>query len=176
MKKRKKNLKGMTLLEMIISIFLFSVMCGLLILVGNHIDATSRATNNLKDKVTKQSPYAANNQTEYRDKDGNTVELNSKDITIKIAFDDEDAVSVGGSVVKPDIELKAKKYETQQIVLDGRSEKSKETILNGPNNGLNLDFIDDIQNAHIDKAGAGTGAPEIVDDADADADGDADDE
>ena len=37
MKKGKKKLKGMTLIEMIISIAIFAIMGGLLVLVGNHV-------------------------------------------------------------------------------------------------------------------------------------------
>ena len=48
----------MTLIEMIISIFIFALMGGLLILVGTHIDATSRAANNLKNKVVGESQSA----------------------------------------------------------------------------------------------------------------------
>lgn len=154
LKKRKKNLKGMTLLEMIISIFLFAVMCGLLVLVGNNIDATTRATNNLKDKVTKQSPYAANRQAQFRDSTGADVMLDTEDVSIVIKFDG--TVGTGTDAVQPDVELTAKKYKTDKIVLDGRSTKSQDVILNGPNNGLNLEFIDNIENAHIDRAGTVT--------------------
>ena len=69
MKKSKKKLKGMTLVEMIISIAIFAIMGGLLILVGTHIDATNRATNVLKTKVSNESPYAANHKINYVKKD-----------------------------------------------------------------------------------------------------------
>lgn len=136
MKKRKKNLKGMTLIEMIISIFVLGLLTMILVMVGEHIDAQSRATNNLKDKIVKEAPYAANKVTKYTNKDGDSVDLKSEDITIDIIYDKD----------KPKIELTAKKYETVDVVLDGRSAKSQENIKNGFNSGLNLDFIDDIMN------------------------------
>lgn len=129
MKKVKKKLKGMTLIEMIISIAVFAALCGILVMVGTHIDAQSRATNNLKDKIVKQSPYAANRVMEYVDKDGNKVQFSTKDITIDIKYDSKN------------VEIKAKKFETESVVLDGRSAKSQENIKNGFNNGLNLDYI-----------------------------------
>ena len=128
MKKGKKNLKGMTLIEMIISIAVFAALCGVLVMVGTHIDATSRATNNLKDKIVKEAPYAANRVKEYIDKDNKLVEFPSKQITIEIDYGKK-------------VEVKAKKYETENIVLDGRSAKSQENIKNGFNSGLNLDYI-----------------------------------
>ena len=132
MKKGKKNLKGMTLIEMIISIAVFAALCGVLVMVGTHIDAQSRATNNLKDKIVKQSPYAANRITKYpgeKDEDGNYPESPTKPITIEIDY--------GTNKVK----VEATKFETESIVLEGRSDKSQENIKNGFNSGLNLDFI-----------------------------------
>jgi len=137
MKKRKKNLKGMTLIEMIISIFVLGLLTMILVMVGEHIDAQSRATNNLKDKIVKESPYAANKVTAFKD-----GELKSEDITIDIIYDKD----------KPKIELTAKKYETVEVVLDGRTAKSQENIKNGFNSGLNLDFITDIKNEKDRKA------------------------
>ena len=63
MRKVKKNLKGMTLYEMIISIAVFALMAGVLVGVGTHVDRTTRAANNMKNKLVQETPYAANKIT-----------------------------------------------------------------------------------------------------------------
>lgn len=133
MKKSKKNLKGMTLFEMIISIAVFAIMGGLLILVGMHIDNMSKASNNLKNKVVKESPYAANHITQYTDRDGNTVDLPKSAMNIE--------VSLGASSVN----LQAEKYGTVDVVKDGLSASQIDSIDNGPNNELNLEFIEFVE-------------------------------
>lgn len=60
MRKVQKNLKGMTLYEMIISIAVFAIMAGVLIGVGTHVDRTTRAANGMKSKIVKEAPFAAN--------------------------------------------------------------------------------------------------------------------
>ncbi|MCR4638450.1 type II secretion system protein [Ruminococcus sp.] len=129
MKKSKKSLKGMTLIEMIISIAIFAIMGGLLVLVGTHIDATNRATNVLKSKVSNESPYAANHKTSYLDKDGNAKELTPDNINVEIKLDDTTVL------------LEAEKYNTEDVVTDGLSNADKEAMKKKANGGLNLSFV-----------------------------------
>ena len=141
MKKGKKTLKGMTLIEMIITIAILAMLCVILAMVGQNIDATTRATNNLKDKVAKESPYAANRVTGYVDKDGNDVQFATQTgtVAVRIAGDfnyDEH------NYPDPVVTLNATRYDTEQIVLDGRSAQERKVIQEGPNNGLNLKFIE----------------------------------
>lgn len=63
MKKTNKKLKGMTLIEMIISLAIFAVMSLVLLTIGQVVDKQMRATTNLKEKVVQQSPLAANRVT-----------------------------------------------------------------------------------------------------------------
>ena len=98
MRKKMKSHKGMTLIEMIISLAIFAIMCGILVGVGIHIDQTSRATNNLKNKVAVQSPIAANKV--LKDSGGNDLFDASKgditDLTITYEIND-DPHSTGGA-------------------------------------------------------------------------------
>lgn len=159
MKKRKRSLKGMTLFEIIISIAIFAVMGSLLILVGRHIDRTTRAANVLKQKVVEESPYAANHvKSKGLDAMGNTIPLATDVIDIKISMEEQGTYYVtepvdpanpaaGFNVVqknynKPNVEMKADKYKTEEIMLEGKGSKEQEFIQNGPNNGLNLDFFE----------------------------------
>ena len=91
MKKSKKKLKGMTLVEMIISIFIFALMGGLLILIGTHIDSTTKATNRLKNKIVVESPYAANHVKKIGvDGSGNDINLPSTELDIVVVQDEID--------------------------------------------------------------------------------------
>jgi len=84
MKNNKTTLKGMTLVEMIIAIAIFAMLGAVLVGIGVVADNTSRATTNLKSKITAQSPYAANhiaNYVEYgTDAAGNEV---TQDVTLQ---------------------------------------------------------------------------------------------
>lgn len=147
MKKPKKKLKGMTLFEMIISIAIFAIMGGLLILVGTTIDKQSRATRNLRNKITEESPYAANHQKTY-----NGDELPTEPMTIQVRVDEngvyyatENVTDASGIVVdttyverhyaNPTWNIDADRYETATIAgTTGASRKA--------NDGLDLDFIE----------------------------------
>jgi len=157
MKKSKKKLKGMTLIEMIISIAIFAIMGGLLILIGTHIDKTTKAANRLKNKIVVESPYAANHKITTVDKDGNPVNLKSNEITITVEQDEvagkyyyADGVDADGKPVlkegsyqKTDkVELKADKYDTESLITDSmKTDAEKDAYRNDVNGGLNLDFV-----------------------------------
>ena len=130
MKNSKKKFKGMTLIEIIITIAILAMLCVILAMVGANIEATARATNNLKDKVAKQSPYAANKVTQFIDHNIVTATFATQPVTVVVKVDDAE------------VNLDAVIYDTEQIVLDGRSAKERKIIQEGPNSGLNLQFID----------------------------------
>lgn len=158
MKKSRKKAKGMTLVEMIISIAIFGIMGGLLILVGTHIDATTRAGNNLKHKVTVESPYAANHKKTYYD--GGTekdIPKSEMDISIKLTIPDE--VSIWKKEPDPndptvdkevehtysgdiELDLKADKYETEKIITKDMTDEQIELMRKRANGGLNLEFFE----------------------------------
>ncbi len=79
MKKTKKNLKGMTLFEIIISIAVLGVLSLVLLTIGVSISNTKMATNKLKNKIVNQSPYAANRVVLY---DG--TEISNTDMQIQV--------------------------------------------------------------------------------------------
>lgn len=63
--KKKRTLKGMTLMECIISIAVLAALSLILIRLGVHVDNTTKATTNLKTKVSEQAPFAASGKTSY---------------------------------------------------------------------------------------------------------------
>ncbi|WP_455529606.1 PulJ/GspJ family protein [Ruminococcus sp.] len=140
MKKGKKTLKGMTLIEMIISIAVLAMLCVILAMVGQNIDATARATNTLKDKVSKESPYAANGPNvngvvKFNDSDGVPADFATQAATMVVRVPGS-----YGDVSDPSVTFNITRYDTEQIVLEGKSAKEREAIQNGPNSGLNLRF------------------------------------
>jgi prepilin-type N-terminal cleavage/methylation domain-containing protein len=156
MKKSKKKLKGMTLVEMIIAIAIFGIMGGLLILVGTHVDATTRAGNTLKNKVNEESYYAANHVTYFSKNDGSKGDFPSEEMDITISLDatgsyyvqKENAVTKKMESVKVDygpkieVDLKADKYNTEGVVTDGMTDEQIKKMRERANGGLNLEFFD----------------------------------
>lgn len=158
MKKSKKKLKGMTLIEMIISIFIFALMGGLLILVGTHIDATSKATNNLKNKVVVESPYAANHIKEIgMDAESGepvTLPASEMDIQVKIhasgKYWDVDPKDPNSKIQQPYgdadgnvvVNMKATKYSTEKLMTDGMTDEEIAEMQKKANGKLNLDFFE----------------------------------
>lgn len=58
LKLKKKVLKGMTLLEIIISIAIVAVMTSLLVAAANAINSYLRSANDINDRVALQAPVA----------------------------------------------------------------------------------------------------------------------
>lgn len=87
---KKKKLKGMSLIEIIISLAVMALLSVILLTVGTTIGNTSKATNKLKNKIVQESPYAANRVKGYftnspemadgddYDEDGNIVDADGK--------------------------------------------------------------------------------------------------
>lgn len=153
MKKSRKKLKGMTLIEMIISIAIFAIMGGLLVLVGTHIDNTTKATNNLKNKIVVESPYAANHIT---NKEGGGT-LGKTPLTITIEQDQASGTFYYPEVnAKGETELKqgqynkgdkvvldCEKYETESIITDQfKTPEEVDAYKKRANGDLNLEFVE----------------------------------
>lgn len=149
MKKGKKTVKGMTLIEMIISIAVLAMLCVILAMVGQNIESTARATNTLRDKVAKESPYAANGPNvngvvQFNDRDGHPADFATQAATMVVRVPGS-----YGDVSDPSVTFNITRYDTEQIVLDGKSAKEREVIQNGPNSGLNLKFYQIVTTAAV---------------------------
>ena len=71
MKKNKKSLKGMTLIEVLVSLAVFAMLSAILLGYGAYVDKTSRATRVMKNKVVEEAHYASSRSKEYTyDSDG----------------------------------------------------------------------------------------------------------
>lgn len=76
--KFKKRLKGMTLIEIIVSLALFTVMSGVLLTACLYVNRTISRTNKLTNKVNYQSPIAENEKTEPENVSVNTGKIRLK--------------------------------------------------------------------------------------------------
>lgn len=165
MKKNKKNLKGMTLIEMIISIAVFGIMGGLLILVGSNIDSTSRAANTLKTKVSDESPYAANHITQAKINGVDTT-LPHSEVQIEVSINgngeyfklkDPDHPELGDekkTYNNPSETIVADKYNTEDVYTDGMTAEQINAMRSRANGGLNFQFIE-MQTATTTTTGVG---------------------
>lgn len=148
MENKKKKLKGMSLVEIIISLAVMAIMGILLITLGTTIDSTTRATNKLKSKIVQQSPYAAarattayvydNNGKVVLDGEGKAVmtKLDSEDLTISVSINKSgqylDENGEVKSYTNPNAVMKVHSYNTRSIV----------PTESGAIENLNLRFID----------------------------------
>lgn len=141
MRKVKKNLKGMTLYEMIISIAVFALMAVVLIAVGTHVDRTTRAANNLKSKMVAEAPFAANKISKNSD---DTDRFDSEEIHMTFTMDREakwydKATDTNKTDPHASCTLDLQKYNTEAAFTGDRS---VHVDPNEVNSGLNLQFVD----------------------------------
>lgn len=143
--KKKKKLKGMTLVEIIISMAVFAMLGVILLRVGCLIDSTTKASSRLNKRVNEQSPYAAAQVTHYieYDEDGNAVvnELDSKPVEINVSVSDEHgnlrSVTIDGSKYDAEVTINANRYSTKKTVVNNASIYDP----NGPNSEHDLKFV-----------------------------------
>ena len=148
MENKKKKLKGMSLVEIIISLAVMAIMGILLITLGTTIDSTTRATNKLKSKIVQQSPYAAARATSayvydddgkvILDSDGKAVMTNlaPEDLTISVSINKSGQyLDESVSYSHPSAVMNVHSYNTRSIVSIGKN--PSKAVEN-----LDLKFID----------------------------------
>lgn len=167
--KNRKKLKAMTLVEIIISLAVFAIMGVILIGIGVTVDNTRRATNNLKNKVTEEAPYAVAHATVYEDPDsGATAPLYKDSIQIRIvgtqyrftvASDIPDATLDNGdpdpnatmyvwveATDPPVVVLDASRYDTQ-LIYGGKADARSQNYNGNANRNLDLQFLEIVPTA-----------------------------
>jgi prepilin-type N-terminal cleavage/methylation domain-containing protein len=87
MKKLNKKLKGMTLVEIIVSLAIFAMFAMILVMLGNSVEKNSREANKLNKKVAVNGPvaemqnskktYIANDKHVIRVADKKTLQTNT---------------------------------------------------------------------------------------------------
>lgn len=113
-KKTSKKLKGMTLIEIIISIAVLAIMSAILITAAQSINQHTKAANQLNKKVAVQGPIA---EAQYK----NDAYLLDDDVTI---------------IVNNSVEIKGKAYSV--------ADPTAPTEAGDLNSGLNFKFIADV--------------------------------
>lgn len=164
---KKKNLKGMTLVEIIVALAIFGMLGVVLVQLGSNVDKTTRSSNRLNKRVAIQAPYAASQNTEYsyevEDDDGNvsvvdaSLTPNFTNIEVYIDNDDNniaDVVSVkkSGVVDRVDVDSDTKiygnRYSTQAIVDQNKEVYDPDEV---SNSGHHLQFISIVERIEIEK-------------------------
>lgn len=127
---KKRTLKGMTLVEVIVALAIFTMLGVILITLGSTVDKTTRSSNKLNKRVSVQAPYAASKNISYNtvDDDGNpiTTDLVANPSSIKVYIDEEndgnpDTITVNrmdGSTedVDSEVTVSGNRYNTKAIV------------------------------------------------------------
>lgn len=147
MKKSKKNLKGMTLIEIIVSMAIFAVMAGVLLTIGQVVDNTTRNATNLKTKVNTEAPMAASNQHTFTDPDDPTqdIDLGSTNFDIHVQINESGTYYDGNGVAQnysnPSEDVPAIKYDTEDYYKSKLTDTQKALYPDSPNSNLNLEFV-----------------------------------
>lgn len=109
-KSAKKKFKGMTLIEIIVSLAVFSVMTLVLVQASSAINMYIRSANNVNRTVAEQAPVAEIGQTDIANKVAEDVEIiirdqaHLKDIPVKgdayevVDGDSLDSNQIGGNL------------------------------------------------------------------------------
>ncbi|MBO5319934.1 MAG: prepilin-type N-terminal cleavage/methylation domain-containing protein [Ruminococcus sp.] len=100
--KKKKKLKGMTLVEIVVSIAVFAAISLILVMVGSAVNAQQRSANRVNRKVAVQGPLAE------AQNDANALLLNDE---YEIYVAKKDSPSSG-------VTVKGKLYSTEEFVID----------------------------------------------------------
>lgn len=105
--KKKKKLKGMTLVEIVVSIAVFAAISLILVMVGSAVNAQQRSANRVNRKVAVQGPLAE------AQNDANALLLNDE---YEIYVAKKDSPSSG-------VTVKGKLYSTEEFVIDADGNK-----------------------------------------------------
>ena len=134
--KKKKSLKGMTLVEIIISLAIVSVMTVVLVATSSAINNFVKSARNVNNTVATQVPIAETKDIANAHKiEGTDDEGNVVGYVAEITFDVKGTTSGGASIDKSVI-MEAQLYEAEDpTTLD-------EDQLGG---NLNMKFLEDIQ-------------------------------
>ena len=128
--KKKKSLKGMTLVEIIISLAIVSILTVILVGASGLIDKYIKSANTVNNTVATQLPVAESKDSAHAHKITTKKEDGTDDdYSAKITF------SVGGSSPRT-VVMKGKLYEAEDP-----DNVSDENI----GGGLNMKYIDDVQ-------------------------------
>ena len=154
MKKNKKSLKGMTLVEVLVSLAVFSMLSAILLGYGAYVDKTSKATRTMKNKVVEEAHYASARQKQY-DAGGTFQDLDSVagEITVTMSgtsgtftpfIDNDHPISYSN----PSATLETGIYDTEKaydeaLKQKGYTDAEIAAAKDGANGKTNINFIDD---------------------------------
>lgn len=153
---KKKKIKGMTLIEVIISLAVFAMLGLVLVTTGSTVDSMTRATNSFKGKMAEQSHYAANGVKTYVDSTNTDKDMTAEAITIKIKVpgsgtyiqygkDAHGNIDPSKTVKKnynnPSVTINGEKYDTEEVYTDGMTTEELDLYNKRANHGLNFKFV-----------------------------------
>ena len=162
MKKNKKSLKGMTLVEVLVALAVFAMLSGVLLGYGAYVDKTSKATRTMKNKVVEEAHYASSRQKQYVDSSGNYQDLDKVAGEIQITinesgnfydFKDPNDRSKGyedtpTSYSNPSVKFETDIYDTEKAYDEylrqkGYTDEEITAAKTEANGRVNIHFIDD---------------------------------
>lgn len=150
MKKSKKNLKGMTLIEIIVSLAILAIMSAVLLTIGQVVDATTRSSTNLKAKVNAEAPYAAHRVNHYDSESnpGTTVPLPTTNIQVQVQlqcpagqYHDVDSGQTTTFPANPGVTVNGYRCNTEDYYKSLLTPDQQAAYPNQANSNLNLEYV-----------------------------------
>ena len=148
MKKPKRKLKGMSLIEIIISLAILAIMAGVLLTIGTVVDGTTKNSTNLKTKITAEAPYAAHRVANYDDGTGTTVAFPTQPITVQVELQcpagnyyDANSGQVTTYPANPSAVVGGYRVNTEDAYKTQLTTNQLGQYADQPNNRLNLEYV-----------------------------------
>lgn len=163
---KKKNLKGTTLLEVIIALAIFAMLGVILVTLGSNVDKQTKSSVKLNKRVALQAPYAASQQEKHAVEQGDgtyqEVELTNSNSSIRIFIDkdkdgnpdDVDVKRENGNIdkISSQANVSGKRYTTEDIVTGDTEAYDPEDVSNSRHH---LQFIKVSNRIEVDFSGVG---------------------
>lgn len=109
---KKKTVKGMTLVEIIISMFVFAVTALIMVQAGTVINSLTRHSNHVNKKVTIESPLVENGDNIVRvDSTDNTKMISGNSNLVEVTSDAQD-LKISMTVKGHGVAVNGKRYSS----------------------------------------------------------------
>lgn len=148
MKKNKKKLKGMSLIEIIISLAILAIMAGVLLTIGTVVDGTTRSSTNLKAKVNAEAPYAAHRVKNYDDGTGTTVAFSTQPMSVEVVLQcpagqyyDQNSGQMTTYPANPAAVVNGYRVNTEDAYKTQLTTEQLAQYSNQSNSNLNLEYV-----------------------------------
>lgn len=137
MKTKKKTVKGMTLVEIIISMFVFAVTALIMVRAGSVINSLTMHSNHVNKKVTIESPLVENGDNIVRVDPTDKKKMASTNSDLVAVTNDAQDLKISMTVKGHSVAVNGKRYNSSSAAA-GKNDASTDSDLQYV--GVNLEL------------------------------------